>query len=152
MGLLLAVLLALAPMLFVFGVTLPLVTFEKLYFFEDNPSLIGMINSLWINGEFGLVVLVGLFSIVFPIVKMIAILSEALAVEGAFQGAMARMVPILSKWSMMDVMLVAIVVVAAKTTGFANAFAEPGLWCYASSALAMSVAQWLVRRRNTKSL
>ena len=32
-------------------------------------------------------------------------------------------------------LLVAIVIAAAKTTGLANAFTQPGLWCYAASAM-----------------
>jgi paraquat-inducible protein A len=36
---------------------------------------------------------------------------------------------------MMDVLLVAIVVAAAKTTGLADAFTQPGLWCYATSTI-----------------
>jgi len=47
----------------------------------------------------------------------------------------------------MDVMLVAIVIAAAKTSGLANAFTEPGLWCYAGSALTMSAVQWMVARQ-----
>ncbi|MGO7917473.1 paraquat-inducible protein A, partial [Rhizobium ruizarguesonis] len=46
-----------------------------------------------------------------------------------------RVVPHLSKWSMMDVLLVAIVIAAAKTTGLADAFTQPVLWCYAASSM-----------------
>ena len=48
---------------------------------------------------------------------------------------------------MMDVMLVAIVIAAAKTSGLATAFTEPGLWCYAGAALMTTVVQFLVARR-----
>jgi paraquat-inducible protein A len=135
-----------APVLFAFGIMLPLVSFEKLYFFEDNPSLIGIVSSLWDNGDYPLAVLVALFSIVFPFSKMVAIAAEALSPAGGGKGWFARLVPFLSKWSMMDVMLVAIVIAAAKTSGLANAFTEAGLWCYAGSALIMSAVQWMVGR------
>jgi len=144
MKLLLPVLLVCAPVLFAFGIMLPLVTLEKLYFFEDNPSLIGIVSSLYTNKDYVLALLVTLFSVVFPLVKMVAITAEALAAPGSDKGWFARLVPFLSKWSMMDVMLVAIVIVAAKTSGFANAFTEAGLWCYAGSALMTSAIQWIV--------
>jgi paraquat-inducible protein A len=48
---------------------------------------------------------------------------------------------------MMDVMLVAIVITAAKTSGLADAFTEAGLWCYAGAALMTTLVQWLVARR-----
>lgn len=136
-----------APILFTLGILLPLMTLEKLYFFEDNPSLTGIIGKLYDNGDYLLATLVTLFSIIFPVAKMVAVAAEALAAPDARQGFFARLVPFLSKWSMMDVMLVAIVIAAAKTSGLANAFTEPGLWCYAGSALMMSAAQWMVARQ-----
>lgn len=79
------VLLVAAPFFLALGLVLPLVRFEKLWFFDETPSLLEIVASL--------------------------------------------------KWSMMDVLLVAIVIAAAKTTGLANAFTQPGLWCYAASAM-----------------
>ncbi len=143
----LPVLFVAAPVLFAFGIILPLVTFEKLYFFEDNPSLLGIVASLYRNGDYALALLVALFSILFPFAKMVAIAAEALSPAPGGKGWFARLVPFLTKWSMMDVMLVAIVIAAAKTSGLANAFAEAGLWCYAGSALMMSAVQWIVARK-----
>lgn len=147
MTFLLPLLFVAAPILFTLGILLPLMTLEKLYFFEDNPSLTGIIGKLYDNGDYALATLVMMFSLVFPVVKMVAVAAEALAPSSAPQGLFARLVPFLSKWSMMDVMLVAIVIAAAKTSGLANAFTEPGLWCYAGSALIMSAAQWMVARQ-----
>lgn len=147
MKVLLPVLLVCGPVLFAFGIMLPLVTFEKLYFFKDNPSLLGIVGSLYDNGDYALALLVALFSVVFPFAKMVAIVAEALAADGSDKGWFARLVPFLSKWSMMDVMLVAIVIAAAKTSGLANAFTEAGLWCYAGSALTTSAIQWMVAAR-----
>lgn len=147
MRIVLPVLFVLAPFLFAFGITLPLMTFEKLFFFEENPSLSGIIGSLYDNGDYALALVVALFSVVFPAVKMVAIAAEALASPGEASGWFSRLVPFLTKWSMMDVMLVAIVIAAAKTSGLANAFTEAGLWCYAGSALMTTAIQWLVARR-----
>lgn len=146
MRILAALMLVCAPLLFALGITLPLLTFEKLIFFEDNPSLLGIVASLAENDDLALALLVGLFSIVFPLVKMVAIASEGLTPADHAPGWFARLVPLLSKWSMMDVMLVAIVIAAAKTSGLANAFTEPGVWCYAGSALMTSANQWLLSR------
>ena len=142
----LPVLFVLAPVLFAFGITLPLMTFEKLFFFEENPSLIGIVSSLFDNGDYALALVVALFSIAFPFVKMVAIAAEALSGAGEAPGWFARLVPFLTKWSMMDVMLVAIVIAAAKTSGLADAFTEAGLWCYAGAALTTTVVQWLVAK------
>lgn len=142
----LPVLLVLAPFLFALGLTLPLMTFEKLFFFKEDPSLLGIIASL-MDSNAALALLVALFSIVFPFVKMAAVAAEALAPAGSEGSGFAKLVPLLTKWSMMDVMLVAVVITAAKTSGLANAFTEAGLWCYAGAALMTTVIQWIVARR-----
>lgn len=143
---LLPVLFVAAPFLFALGLTLPLMTFEKLFFFKEDPSLLGIVASLW-KSNVALALLVALFSIVFPFAKMAAVAAEALTPPGTEGDRFAKLVPFLTKWSMMDVMLVAIVITAAKTSGLADAFTEAGLWCYAGSALMTTVIQWLVARR-----
>lgn len=141
--------LVLAPLFFGLGVVLPLVRFETLYFFDRSPSLLGVVAALWAGDDAVLAVVVALISIVFPVIKMIAIAAEALG-EG-FDSAFARSVlPQLSRWSLMDVVLVALVIVAAKTGGIAQAFSQPGLWFYAGSALIAALAHALAERRQVK--
>lgn len=142
----LPVLFVLAPFLFALGLTLPLMTFEKLFFFEETPSLLDIVAVLW-ESNVALAILVALFSVVFPFAKMTAVAAEALTPHGTESNWFARLVPLLTKWSMMDVMLVAIVITAAKTSGLANAFTEAGLWCYGGAALITTVIQWMVAQR-----
>ncbi|NLS06493.1 paraquat-inducible protein A [Rhizobium sp. P32RR-XVIII] len=130
------VLLVAAPFFLALGLVLPLIRFEKLYFFDETPSLVQIVSSLWSGGDIPLALIVGLVSIVLPVLKMIGIAAEAVAAGGGTGSWFYRhAVPYLSKWSMMDVLLVAIVIAAAKTTGFADAFTQPGLWCYAASTI-----------------
>lgn len=142
----LPVLFVAAPFLFALGLTLPLMTFEKLFFFKEDPSLIAIVAVLWESSP-ALAIVVALLSIGFPFVKMAAVAAEALTPPGTEASWFSGLMPLLTKWSMMDVMLVAIVIAAAKTSGLANAFTEPGLWCYAGAALATSLIQGMVARR-----
>lgn len=149
-SLMLPLLLFAGPFFLALGLTMPLVRFEKLYFFEETPSLLQIIATLWQDANFSLAVLVALFSAVFPIAKMLTVTYEASAggIENKRQNSrFARLIPLLSKWSMMDVMLVALVIVAAKTSGVADAFTQPGLWFYALSALVVILTHHLVQRR-----
>ena len=141
-----SVLLMLAPLCLGLGLVLPLVRFEKLYFFADSPSLLGIILSLWRDGNGTLSVLVGLFSVVFPVVKLVGLMAEWIVAGREGTGKLSRLLPLLSKWSMMDVMLVAIVIFAAKTSGLAQAFTQPGLWFYTASALIAGVLQGMLHR------
>jgi paraquat-inducible protein A len=58
---------------------------------------------------------------------------------------MHRLLGAVSKWSMMDVLLVALVIFAAKTSGLADAFTQPGLWFYATSVATAAIATVLLR-------
>ena len=65
------------------------------------------------------------------------------ALLGASVLALLSMV---SKWSMLDVMLVALVLFAAKTSGLAAAAILPGLWFYAAATLSTAFAASLCTR------
>lgn len=133
-----ALLLVGASILFALGTTLPLMRFENFYVFSTDASLIEVILSLWGGEDKGPAILVALVSIVFPLTKILLIAVEEIACNQLTQSnALARLVPVLSKWSMMDVLLVAIVIFATKTSGLAQAFTQPGLWFYAGSSLAV---------------
>ena len=144
MRLLLAILLYVCAFCFALGLTLPLVRFEKLYFFEETPTLIEIVLTLHQEGDLALAILIGAFSIVFPAVKL------ALLFVIAVGGGTARRLGALSavsKWSMMDVMVVALAIVAAKSSGLAAAVTLPGIWFYATATIGSAVAATLLRHR-----
>lgn len=141
-----SIFLTLAPISFALGIVLPLVKFESFYFFDETPSLIGIVSTLFDGGDFLLAILVACFSILFPIVKQFAVTYEAFSRGKEQPEFLSKLVPVLSKWSMMDVLLVAIVIVAAKTSGMANAFSQAGLWFYAASALLTILAHQAIKR------
>ena len=65
----------------------------------------------------------------------------------AFRAAMRdeglpRWAGMISKWSMMDVLLVALIIFGAKTSGLASAISQPGIWCYALSAGLLAIASF----------
>lgn len=123
------------------GITLPLIRFEKLYFFVDTPSLLGVVSGLWQKGDTGLAALVAAFSLVFPLVKLFTVFEAAFG-----SGKFPAWAGVLSKWSMMDVLLVAILVFAAKTSGLASAVSQPGIWFYALSTVSAAIAAELAKR------
>lgn len=133
-----ALLLIGASISFALGITLPLMRFESFHVFSTDASLIEVIKALWSDGDGALAILVALVSIVFPLTKILLVAVEEIAGNQLTQSnVLARLVPVLSKWSMMDVLLVAIVIFATKTSGLAQAFTQPGLWFYAGSSLAV---------------
>ncbi|MET1412621.1 paraquat-inducible protein A [Roseibium sp. HPY-6] len=139
----LALLLPLSAFSFALGLTQPLMRFEKLYFLEERPNLVEMITELWRQGDIALASIVGLFSIGFPAVKILLI--NIAAMTGGSSRSLALLSTV-SKWSMLDVMLVALVLFAAKTSGLAAAAILPGLWFYAAATITTAVAASLCKR------
>ena len=127
------------------GLVLPLVRVDRLFVFTDEPSLFAMISGLWAEGETLLSIIIALFSVVFPCLKL------GLLHVAAYGGKHAsHRIPAwfraLSNWSMLDVVLVALVIFAAKTSGLATAFTQPGLWFFAASAVLTATASSLAKR------
>ena len=139
-----ALLLVGASISFALGVSLPLMSFESFYVFSTDASLIEVIVSLFADGDRVLALLVGLVSFVFPLIKLLLLAAEGIAGEAQpGQEMLTHLIPVLSKWSMMDVLLVAIVIFATKSSGLAQAFTQPGLWFYAGSSLAVAALSGL---------
>ncbi|TYC52083.1 paraquat-inducible protein A [Rhodobacterales bacterium] len=144
MRFLLALLLPVSTFSFALGLTQPLMRFERLYFLEDRPTLIEMISGLWTDGDALLAAIVALFSIGFPAIKILLI---HVAVMTGGNSRSLSLLSMVSKWSMLDVMLVALVLFAAKTSGLAAAAILPGLWFYAAATLTTAVAASLCSRK-----
>lgn len=134
-----------ASVCFALGIVLPLIHVDRLFFFSNEPSLIGMIAGLWSGGDWLLAGIVALFSVAFPAIKLGLLHNAAYGGPGANAGVPGWL-RALSNWSMLDVVLVALVIFAAKTSGMATAFTKPGLWFFAASVLLTATASALVKR------
>jgi len=136
-----------AAIAFGLGLTLPLVQFEKFYFFSETPSLIQLVTGLWIEGNNAIATLVVVFSILFPLLKMVIVFNTAVDQRAR---EFPRWISYLAKWSMMDVLLVALVIFGAKTSGVATAIAQPGIWFYAAAAILSVIAAELLKFRSLR--
>ncbi len=126
------------------GLVLPIAVFKRLFFLEQTPSLIEIVTGLWAGGDYFLALVIGLFSIAFPAVKLLVLY---MAVADGANRHLVRRTGALSKWSMMDVLVVALAVFAAKTTGLASAAAQPGIWFYGAATLMSAYAAIILTKR-----
>jgi paraquat-inducible protein A len=148
MRFLLPITLVAAAISFAFGLVLPLIRIERLFVFADEPSLLGIVSGLWAEGDIALAIVIALFSVIFPTMKL------GVLYLAAYGGASGRVrIPdwfrALANWSMLDVVLVALVIFAAKTSGVATAFTKPGLWFFAASAVLTAMASALAKRQHS---
>jgi paraquat-inducible protein A len=135
-----------ASFCFALGITLPLVRVERLFVFTDEPSLIAMIGSLYRSGEWAIAALILMFSVIIPAMKLLLLHAAAFAQSGD-GGRVPAWFRTLSNWSMLDVVLVALVIFAARTSGLATAFTQAGLWFFAASVGLTVIAAALVKKR-----
>lgn len=132
----------------VLGLTLPVVRLTRLYFWTDTHSLTSVIKALYYTGELFLAGVVFVFSILFPAFKLIYILAAGtlMAQPSARRSRILRRLEWLGKWSMLDVLVLALLVFYAKATALADAVALPGVYFFAASVVLTMLAYGLVER------
>jgi paraquat-inducible protein A len=117
-----------------FSLTLPTVTFRKLASAAETYSIYGGIRVLWTDGTQVLSTVVFLFSIVFPIAKLLALLAVFFGVgDSARRRAVLRWLELLGKWSLLDVFIVAVFVGSIRLGVLANASSRGGILVFGVS-------------------
>ncbi len=146
-----AILLALG--LLVAGWTLPLMTVSKLVLLESRVSILDAALALWRGGDWLLFAVVALFAIAFPLAKLLA----ALAVWHRVPARAPRLeraldlLDLLGRWSMLDVFVAALLVVAIKASLISEVTLHAGLYAFTAAVLLSMLAtqrlRALARRR-----
>jgi len=132
--------------LLIYGLQAPILTLEKFYFFSNTVSLLSALQQLAAQGEWGLFVLVGAFSVVFPILKTLVLLAiwNLDPAHGERHRRHLDWLARYSKWSMLDVFVVALLVVSVKLGSLAEARVEAGIYAFAASViLTMLLSAWI---------
>lgn len=134
--------------LLIAGLTQPTMKLTKVIFFHDTYSIWRSIVELWRADHVALAAIVFLFSLVFPVVKLVgmtALWYMPLTSQRRREGA--RAIAMLGKWSMLDVFVVATLVVLIKAQDVADAQAQPGIYLFAASILLSIVVGIVIERK-----
>jgi paraquat-inducible protein A len=104
------------------GIFLPFTSVTKLWIFENQISVYHGLIALWQAGELFLFLILFVFTVCFPFVKINSMLALWLwpRLPNDRARTMFGFVSNLGKWSMLDVFIVAILVLTVKSTGVAN--------------------------------
>lgn len=148
-----ALLVAAAVAALLAGLLVPAVEFRRFFMFTERHSLSGVVVALLRDGEWFLGGVLGAFSVVFPTMKLAAmsVAAATLAAGRRPSPAALRWTGHLGRWSMLDVLVVALVVFAIKRSGIAGAAALPGIWLFALSVVFAIAASWLIERATRQS-
>lgn len=146
------------PVLFVgaavalaFGLTMPVMRVEKAIFWETDYTLITGARGLWDKGERFLAAVLLLFSGVFPVIKLA--LLGAMLILPMRPGPRARLVDLtdaVGRWSMLDVFVVALFIVLARSALIATAEPAPGLYVFCGAIIASMLLSLELRRLSSR--
>jgi paraquat-inducible protein A len=132
------VLMLIASLAFFFtGIFLPFTSVTKLWLFENQVSVYQGLIVLWKAGEIFLFLILFVFTVCFPFIKINAMLTLWLypRLEGAHAKRLYHFVSNLGKWSMLDVFVMAILVLTVKSSGVANIQVSIGFFLFFISVM-----------------
>ncbi len=124
------------------GLFRPFTQVTKLWVFEDQVSVFRGILTLYDERELFLFGVLLVFTVIFPFVKITALLVLWLIPRFTLQ-QMARAhdyIAHLGKWSMLDVFVVAVLIVLIRAGGLAEIKAQDGLLLFCASVMLTQIA------------
>ncbi len=134
---------------------LPLMSIRTAVIFFDEVSILGAMAVLYQDGFTFLAVLVLVFAIIFPALKLFVM---GIAWRGATRDQSLDAVsgPLslfdrLGKWSMLDVFIAAVVVVGIQSSLISDVAIHPGLYCFAASVLLSMLVSGDLRQQLSKA-
>jgi paraquat-inducible protein A len=135
-----------ASVCLVLGLTLPVIRLTRLYFWTDTHSILSILSALYATDEVFLAAVIFVFSIIFPAIKLlfITMAGTLITFDPARRGQWFKRIEWLGKWSMLDVLVLALLVFYAKSTELSDAVALPGVYFFAASVILTMIAYSLI--------
>jgi len=127
------------------GIVAPVMTLKKLVWIKNTFSLGSGILALASEGQILLFILLGLFSVVFPIAK-IGVLFLAANRPGESVMRWLKWLNLLGKWSMLDVFVVAVLLATIKLGALAEVSVHYGLYAFAASVILTMIGAHLAKK------
>lgn len=137
-----SVVLILAILCLGLGVFLPAVRFTTVYVWSRDHSIASMIAALYTRQQFLLCLVVFLVSVLFPFLKLLYLLTLVMTPQmpRALWSRSFAVMEWLGRYSMTDIMLLALMIFYINASGFAEATILPGIYLFAASALLTMLA------------
>ena len=135
-------LIILATVFFALGVMLPAIRFTTIFVWTNQHSVATIIWALWRNEEFFLCIVIFTFSIVFPFMKLFYLLTLVTSPDmpAEFRNKSISAMEWLGRYSMTDVMVLALMIFYINASGYTEATVLPGIYFFAASAIMTMLA------------
>ncbi len=134
---LLALFILTAAICFALGVILPSIRFTTIYVWTNEHSVATIIYALYRTNEYFLAAVIVIFSVVFPFLKLLYLLTLCLSpnVSSDFREKSFSTMEWLGRYSMTDVMVLALMIFYMNSSGYTEARVLPGVYFFAAAAL-----------------
>jgi paraquat-inducible protein A len=138
----LSFLIILATVFFALGIILPVIRFTTVYVWTNEHSIATIIWALFENNEYFLTVVLFLFSIFFPFLKLFYLLTLVTSpdIPPEFRKKSISTMEWLGRYSMTDVMVLALMIFYVNSSGYTEATVLPGVYFFAASAIITMLA------------
>ena len=135
-------LIILATVFFALGVMLPAIRFTTVFVWTNQHSVATIIWALWKNEEFFLCFVIFMFSIFFPFLKLFYLLTLVTSPDmpAEFRSKSISAMEWLGRYSMTDVMVLALMIFYVNASGYTEASVLPGIYFFAASAIMTMLA------------
>lgn len=139
---LLAVFILSAAIAFALGLILPSIRFTTVYVWTKEHSIASVIGALFTSREYVLCAVIFAFSVVFPFVKLLYLLTLCLTpnTHPEARHTSIAVMEWLGRYSMTDVMVLALIIFYMNASGVTEAHVLPGIYCFAASAIMTMLA------------
>lgn len=138
----LSFLIIVATVFFALGIILPVIRFTTVYVWTNEHSIATIIWALFENEEFFLCGVVFAVSIFFPFLKLFYLLTLVTSpdIPREFRKKSISTMEWLGRYSMTDVMVLALMIFYVNSSGYTEARVLPGVYFFAASALMTMLA------------
>jgi paraquat-inducible protein A len=139
---LLSFLIILATVFFALGIILPVIRFTTVYVWTNEHSIATIIWALYESNEYFLCTVVFAVSIFFPFLKLFYLLTLVTSpdLSPEFRRRSFSTMEWLGRYSMTDVMVLALMIFYVNSSGYTEAVVMPGVYFFAASALITMLA------------
>lgn len=138
----LSFLIILATVFFALGIILPVIRFTTVYVWTNEHSIATIIYALYQNEEYFLCGVLFAFSIFFPFLKLFYLLTLVTSpdLSPEFRQRSFSTMEWLGRYSMTDVMVLALMIFYVNSSGYTEASVLPGVYFFAASAIITMLA------------
>ena len=129
---------------FVLGLFSPFIEISHFWFFKHIVTLVNSILQLWSSHDYFLLIVIFLFTIIVPIVKSLFLFYICLMATPRQALKLLYFLHLIGKWSMLDVFVIAIMIVAIKLGALLTVELHFGIMFFAIAIILINLlAQYL---------